>query len=59
MPDWFSDEKFKLLIFGAVSLVWVLVSLASVLLAYEIPQSTHAIMAGVVGYFVGSRLKKS
>lgn len=59
MPDWFSDEKFKLLIFGVVTLVWAGAAIAGMMTGYEIPQSTHAIMAGVIGYFVGSRLKKN
>ena len=60
MPDYFTDDRMKLTIFGVVTAMWAVAFLADILSQnFEVSPLVHGLMASIIGYFVGSRLKSS
>lgn len=52
------EEAFKLAILLIVTAVWAVTFLFDATNeAFEVPTVVHGLMASVIGYFVGSRLK--
>lgn len=59
MGDEQKEEGFKLAILLIVTIVWAVTFLYDASSpSFEVPTVVHGLMASVIGYFVGSRLKK-
>jgi len=59
MPENPNEENLKLTIFAAVTLLWAIAFLVDIFNnTFEVPAAVHGLMATIIGYFVGSRLKR-
>lgn len=58
MPEYINDDRVKLAIFVVVTVMWATAFLVDIFSQkFEVSPVVHGLMAAIIGYFAGSRLK--